>query len=328
MSILEATNISKSFPIGGGHSVRAVIDLSLQIDPGSACAVVGESGSGKSTLGRLVAGLIKPDAGLIEIEGQSISELDKGELKALRKRVTMVFQEPYQSLNPGLSVGRNVDEPLRIHRPDLSKEDRKALVVEALEEVGLDASMVSRRPVALSGGQQQRVGIARAIVTRPALMVLDEPTASLDVSVRAQIWELVARLRVEAQLSMMVITHDFETVEALCDQVVVMQSGSIVEAGRVSDIVHSPREDYTKELLDARMLPPELPRPINPEAVRAHLVLLRASQSGLSQGEIPGPAPIPVSQIRGVPAALGSPSSFASFAPTYDDWRSPPRSNP
>jgi ABC-type microcin C transport system duplicated ATPase subunit YejF len=181
----------------------------------------------------------------------------------------MVFQEPFQSLNPGLSVGRNVEEPLRIHQPELDRDARKELVSQTLQEVGLDPQLASRRPADLSGGQQQRVGIARAVITRPALIVMDEPTASLDVSVRAQIWELVTRLRVDNQVAMLVITHDFETVEALCSDVVVLQGGKVVESGAVATIVHQPVESYTAELLDARMLPPQLPKAIDPTAVRA-----------------------------------------------------------
>jgi ABC-type glutathione transport system ATPase component len=258
--VLTVDGLSKTFRVGRpSREIRAVDDVTLSIGRGVACAVVGESGSGKTTLGRLVTGLLRPDSGEIRIDGVDIASLGNAAMRAMRRCVTVVFQEPFQSLNPALTVARNIEEPLRIHRRDLSKADRVALVGSAIDAVGLDFRLAKRHPASLSGGQQQRVGIARAIVTEPTLMILDEPTASLDVSVRAQIWELVGRLREESGLAMMVITHDFETVEALCDEVVVMQFGRVVESGRVDEVVSRPREDYTRSLVDARMLPPTPP---------------------------------------------------------------------
>jgi ABC-type microcin C transport system duplicated ATPase subunit YejF len=260
-AVLIVEDVSKTFRVGRpSREIHAVAEVTLSIGRGVACAVVGESGSGKSTLGRLVTGLLQPDSGEIRIDGVDIASLDRKALRAMRRRVTVVFQEPFESLNPALTVARNIEEPLRIHRPDLSKGERMDLVGSAIVSAGLDTRLAKRHPASLSGGQQQRVGIARAIVTEPTLMVLDEPTASLDVSVRAQIWELVARLREESGLSMMVITHDFETVEALCGEVVVMQFGRVVESGRTDEVVSRPAENYTRTLVEARMLPPALPR--------------------------------------------------------------------
>jgi ABC-type microcin C transport system duplicated ATPase subunit YejF len=225
----------------------ALEDADLTVRTGSAVGVIGESGSGKSTLVRLLLGLDRPTAGTVEFDGRPVDAAAKARaLHWLRRETGIVFQDPYASLDPRMSVGRIVGEPLWA----LGVEgDRRARVREVLEEVGLEAAMADRFPHEFSGGQRQRIAIARAIVHRPKLLVGDEPLSALDVTVRAQILELLGELRVRDGLTLVLVSHDIGVVQNLCDEVVVMKDGRIVEDGPTEKVLLQPQVAYTRRLL-------------------------------------------------------------------------------
>lgn len=254
MALLEIEGVTKHFHARGGKGiVRAVNDVSLKIDAGETVALIGESGSGKSTLGRLVLRLLEPDSGAVRFEGIDLTQLSVKEMREVRAKLQVVFQEPFESLNPRMSIGDIVGEPLIIHEKGLKADARDQRVRETLERVGLPVDSATRLPGQLSGGQQQRVGIARAIITNPKLIVLDEPTSSLDLSVRAQILTLLADLQRELGLAYLFISHDISTVEYVSQRIAVMYLGEILEAGPVSDVIRDPRHPYTRALLSSRL---------------------------------------------------------------------------
>ncbi|GHH39036.1 ABC transporter ATP-binding protein [Lentzea cavernae] len=252
MSIMELQDVRQVFR-RGGKEVHAVNGVSLTVGKGETVAVIGESGSGKSTLGRVALGLIKPTSGDVVFDGIALGSLSKKEMRALRSRIQVVFQEPYESLNPRIKVGDIVAEPLIIHRPEMSRAQRRAAVIAMLERVGLTAEHAERLPRNLSGGQQQRIGIARAIITEPELVVLDEPTSSLDVSVRARVLDLLRDLQREREISYVFISHDLATVGLISDRVAVMYLGKVVEQGPTQEVLTNPRHPYTKALLSATL---------------------------------------------------------------------------
>lgn len=248
MPIVEMTDVFKAFDTSGGR-VHAVNGVSLSVEPGETLALIGESGSGKSTLGRLLLGLYRADTGSIRFDGRELTDMAEPELRAMRSKMTVVFQEPDESLNPRMTIGQNVAEPLRIHERGLSATERERRVREALEAVALDPDLATRYPRQLSGGQQQRVGVARAIVTDPKFVVLDEPTSSLDLSVRSQIIKLLRELQDRLELSYLFITHDIHTVHYVSDRIAVMYLGQIVEYGPTAEVFENPRHPYTMALL-------------------------------------------------------------------------------
>ncbi|MBB4908640.1 ABC transporter ATP-binding protein [Actinophytocola algeriensis] len=251
-NLMELTGIRQVFR-RGGKEVHAVNGVSVSVAPGETLAVIGESGSGKSTLGRVALGLITPSAGTVTFDGTVLGDLSKKDLRALRSRMQVVFQEPYESLNPRIRVGDIVEEPLIIHRSGLSKAQRREKVVAMLERVGLTAEHAERYPRNLSGGQQQRIGIARAIITEPELVVLDEPTSSLDVSVRARVLDLLRDLQREQGISYIFISHDLATVGLISDRVAVMYLGQVVEQGPTAEVLTNPKHPYTRALLSATL---------------------------------------------------------------------------
>lgn len=253
MPLVRVRDLHKAFPNNHGGAVHAVNGVSFDIAEGETLGLIGESGSGKSTVGRLVLRLIEADVGEIEIDGRDVRSLDREDLRRLRSSMSIVFQEPLESLNPRMRVGSIVEEPLVIHEPDLSRADRRARVVEALANVGLGARFADRYPRAMSGGQQQRIGIARAIVTHPKFVVLDEPTSSLDLSVRAQILELLSGLQQRLGLAYLFISHDLPTVSYVSRRVAVMYLGQIREFGPVDAIIDAPLDPYTQSLLSASL---------------------------------------------------------------------------
>ena len=232
--------------------VVAVDDVSFSIQPGETLGLVGESGSGKSTVARCVLGLIEADSGSVSVLGRSIIDANKRELRGWRRDMQIVFQEPLESLSPRIRVGDAIAEPLEIHS-DMSGGERKDRVRELLELVTLDPELASRYPHALSGGQQQRVNIARALATEPKVVVLDEPTSSLDVSVRAEILKLLVRLQQELELTYLLISHDLPTIRNVCDRVAVMYLGQLVEMGPAADVLREPEHPYTEFLLGAEL---------------------------------------------------------------------------
>ncbi len=255
MPLMALKAVEKVFRQRSGPDVYAVNGVTLEIAPGETLGLIGESGSGKSTVARLALGLLQPDAGSVQFDGTDLRELAGRDRRTLGSDLTVVFQEPYESLNPRMSVGQIVEEPLIIHDRYLSRQQRRDRVVEALDSVRLDLSLYTRFPKNLSGGQQQRVGIARALVTRPKMIVLDEPMSSLDVSVRGQILMLLSELQLDRGLAYLFISHDIHTVEYVSARLAIMYLGQIVETGPTARVFADPQHPYTRGLLSSRLSP-------------------------------------------------------------------------
>ncbi|HEY2922661.1 MAG TPA: ABC transporter ATP-binding protein [Candidatus Binatia bacterium] len=252
--LLSVENLEVRFFLSRDRVLTAVDKVSLQLYPGETLGLVGESGCGKSSLGRAILQLIRPAAGKVWFCGHDLTQLSGASLRSMRRQMQIVFQDPRGSLNPRWSVGRIVEEPLRVHR--LAKRDeRKALVREILEQVGLAESYVGHRPAQLSGGQQQRVGIARALVTRPQLVVCDEPVSSLDVSIQAQIVNLLQELKQSMGVAYLFIAHNLGVVRSLSDRVTVMYLGQFVESGPSEQLFNRPLHPYTRGLLASVLRP-------------------------------------------------------------------------
>lgn len=254
--LLEVSGLIKRYRVRAGTEVVAVGGVDLEIRRGETFAVVGESGCGKSTLARSLLRLVEPDAGRITFDGIDVRALSRSELRRLRRRVQMVFQDPLGSLNPRLRVGAALREVVHVHRLARSGADAAARVDELLEMVGLDRTHLRALPHELSGGQRQRVGIARALAVEPDLIVLDEPVSALDVSVRAQVVNLLADLQERRNLTYLLIAHDLALVEHVSDRVAVMRAGRFVETGDAESVYRTPRDPYTRELLAA------IPQPV------------------------------------------------------------------
>ena len=257
MALVEVRNLTKTFALSesafGGRShgqVRAVDDVTLDIAQGETLGLVGESGSGKSTLGRLILRLIEPTSGSVRVEGRDLLRASGGELRHLRRDMQIIFQDPFSSLDPRFRVGEIVAEPLIIHEK-LSATARQPRVSELLRAVGMDASAADRYPHEFSGGQRQRIGIARALALRPKFIVADEPISALDVSVGAQIMNLLRDLQREFGLTYLFISHSMPLVRYLSTRIAVMSRGRIVEIGPAEEITTSPRQAYTKSLIGA-----------------------------------------------------------------------------
>lgn len=245
--ILKAKNLCKQFHVQAGD-FYAVSDINLDIYQGEILGLVGESGSGKSTLGRLLLHLQKPTTGEVFFKDQRLATLSSSELRALRRHMQMVFQDPFSSLNPRMTLEKIISEPLDIHHLCEEKE-KKSRIIQLLEKVGLSASFLNRFPHELSGGQCQRVGIARALACAGEFIILDEPLSALDVTLQAQILKLLKQLRVELGLTFLMIAHDLAVVKAFCDRVAVMYLGEIVEIGPTADVYDKSTHPYTKALL-------------------------------------------------------------------------------
>ena len=242
------------FPVrtsSGKREVRAVDGVSFEIARGETLGLVGESGSGKSTTALALLRLVNPSAGTIRILGEDVTSWPRRRLRALRRRVAMVFQDPQSSLDPRHSIGSSIEEPIRVHRLRDDAGARRARVHELLEQVGLPADAAARHPHELSGGQRQRVGIARALAGEPDLIVLDEPLSSLDVSVQAQIMNLLRQLQDDLGLTYLFIAHDLAAIAHMSDRVAVMTSGQIVETGPAAEVYERPQHEYTRALLAA-----------------------------------------------------------------------------
>jgi oligopeptide transport system ATP-binding protein len=262
--LLEARELRKCYASSAGifsgdtrkPGFTAVDGVSFSVSHGETFAIVGESGCGKTTLARMLLRLIEPDSGDIRFEGQDLSALGAEQLRLQRRKMQMIFQDPFASLNPRMRVGAIVAEPLAIHEPKLSAAQRRDRAAAMLERVGLTSEALKRYPHEFSGGQRQRVGIARALILQPRLIVADEPVSALDVSVGAQVLLLLQELQREFGLTYIFISHSLPVVAQLASRVAVMRAGRFLEVGPVEQVLRNPANDYTKELLAAV---PELP---------------------------------------------------------------------
>jgi len=257
MALVEVRDLVKVFPLGesafGGHAqgeVRAVDSVSLDIGAGETLGLVGESGSGKSTLGRLILRLIEPSSGSVRFDGQDVLAADRAQMRRLRRDMQIVFQDPFGSLDPRMTVADIVTEPLVIHN-GANRHARMQTAAELMRAVGLDESALRRYAHEFSGGQRQRIGIARALALKPRFIVADEPVSALDVSVGAQIVNLLAQLQREFQLTYLFISHSMPVVRYLATRIAVMQRGKIVEVGTTEQVTTRPRHPYTRSLLEA-----------------------------------------------------------------------------
>ena len=284
VELLRVDNLSKTFSINAGGffskplALRALQDISFSVNRGETLGIVGESGCGKSTLGRCILQLLKPDEGRVVWMGTDLTRLPSEEMRRRRKDVQIIFQDPQASLNPRMTVGEIVADPLKTLMPELNAAQRKQRVMEMMEAVGLQPEMINRYPHEFSGGQAQRIGIARALITEPKLIVCDEPVSALDVSIQAQILNLLSELKDQFGLTLIFISHNLSVVRHVSDRIMVLYLGRMVELSTGDELYDDPKHPYTKALLTAVPIPDpkrarqrnidaltgEIPSPINP----------------------------------------------------------------
>jgi len=284
MSLVSVENLTKHYPERGGvfagkRMIRAVDGVSFEIAAGETLGLVGESGCGKSTLGRAILRLHEPTAGRVQIDGTDVTSLGAAPLRAFRRKAQIIFQDPYASLNPRMTIAQTLAEPLEIHGLGGDRAGRRRRVTELLERVGLRPDQAERYPHEFSGGQRQRIGIARALAVEPKFIVADEPLSALDVSIQAQIVNLLVDLQRAEKLTYLFISHDLKIVEHLCDRVAVMYLGKIVELATATALYTRPRHPYTQALLSA------VPRLTADPAERPARILL--------EGDVPSPSEPP-----------------------------------
>lgn len=281
---IEVKNLIKEFPIKKGFfnkkvgAVHAINNISFDIFKGETLGLVGESGCGKSTTGRCILGLIPVTSGSVKIDGSEITAASSKEMNNLRKRMQIIFQNPYSSLNPRMTIHEILREPYIIHEKNLSKKDIDKNILELLDMVGLQEGVLKRYPHEFSGGQRQRIGIARALALRPEFVVADEPVSALDISIQAQIINLIQTLKKELNLTYLFISHDLSVIKYVCDRVAVMYLGEIVEMAKTEDLYSNPKHPYTQALLNSVPVP-------DPEKNSAKKILLK--------GDLPSPVNMP-----------------------------------
>jgi oligopeptide transport system ATP-binding protein len=255
--LLEVSHLTTRFFVRSGSlfgrsaTLTAVDDVSFTLNAGQTLGIVGESGSGKSTIGRSILRLVESQQGCVVWQGSDLLKLPDEEMRRARRDMQIIFQDPLSSLDPRMTVADIIAEPLQIAEPNLTRQERLQEVQKIMAAVGLAPEMVNRYPHEFSGGQAQRIGIARAIITRPKLVICDEPVSALDVSIQAQILQLLHKLRQEFGLSLIFISHDLSVVRLVCDYVMVLYLGRVVESGRSSDVFNHPKHPYTQALLSA-----------------------------------------------------------------------------
>ncbi|HEY2083584.1 MAG TPA: dipeptide ABC transporter ATP-binding protein [Verrucomicrobiae bacterium] len=287
MNLLEVKNLKVHFPVKRGmfqparEFVKAVDDVSFNIASGETLGLVGESGCGKTTLGRAIVRLVEPIAGSVSLDGTDVTRMNGAAMRAQRRKLQMIFQDPYGSLNPRMTVEDIVGEALDIHRLAENKSARKERIAELLKAVGLDATYAQRYPHEFSGGQRQRIGIARALAVEPKLIVCDEPVSALDVSVQAQIINLLQDLQQQRGLAYLFIAHDLAVVEHISQRVMVMYLGKVVELADAKAIIRAPKHPYTQALISAVPV-------VDPESKRQRIIL-------------PGDVPSPIHPPPGCP---------------------------
>ncbi len=281
--MLDVQNVTKVFGIATGFmrkplTLTALSDISFQVNEGETLGIVGESGCGKSTLGRCILQLLTPEEGKVLWLGQDLTTLKPDEMRKHRRDLQIIFQDPLASLNPRMTVGGIIEDPLRTLMPEMSQKQRRAKVIEMMEAVGLLPEMINRYPHEFSGGQAQRIGIARALITEPKLIVCDEPVSALDVSIQAQILNLLSELRDRFNLTLIFISHDLSVVRHVSDRIVVLYLGRMIEYAPRDELYNDPKHPYTRALLTAVPVPDpklarqrkitelrgEIPSPINP----------------------------------------------------------------
>jgi oligopeptide transport system ATP-binding protein len=281
-ALLKVSNLKKHFPVRAGGvgpgrgTIKAVDGVSFEVYRGETLGLVGESGCGKSTTGNTILQLDRPTEGSVVFDGVELTTLSSDKLREMRQQLQIIFQNPYASLNPRLTVNQIISEPLRNFQPEMSKQEREARVRELLDLVGLDQAFINRYPHEFSGGQRQRIGIARALAGEPTFIVCDEPIAALDVSIQAQVVNLLRRLQKQLGLTYLFISHDLSMVRYISDRVVVMYLGKIAEMADRQTLYHEPLHPYTKALLSA--VPVADPKK---ERERQQIIL---------EGDIPSPA--------------------------------------
>lgn len=283
-TLIQTVDLVKEFEIAGGSffgrnkpRVHATSNINISVMDGETFALVGESGCGKSTLGRLMLRLIEPTSGHVEFEGININQLESKKMREIRKKMQIIFQDPYASINPRMNVLNIIAEPLITHKICLSKEGTKIMVKELMDKVGIRPEFINRYPHQFSGGQRQRIGIARALALQPKLVICDEPVSALDVSIQSQILNLLHDLQEEFKLTYLFISHDLSVVRYISDRVCVMFLGKVCEIGNTEELFSNPLHPYTKFLIDAvpkpdpflrkenkQILHGEIPSPVNP----------------------------------------------------------------
>ncbi len=308
--LISIRNLSKEFPVKGGilrrtvATVQAVRDVSLDVFPGETVGLVGESGCGKSTMGRMLVRLLEPTEGNITFAGRDIAHMKGKELKAYRQDMQIIFQDPFSSLDPRNPVGQSISEGLRIHGIG-DADERHQRVLEMLEVVGLEPYHARRFPHEFSGGQRQRIGIARALILKPKFVVADEPVSALDVSVQAQVLNLLRELQKDLDLTLMFIAHNLAVVEHISDRVAVMYLGRIVEVTKREALYRNPQHPYTRALLSAIPIPDptlrrerqvlegEIPSPLNPPPGCSFHPRCPIAAQGICEMEVPELRPVP-----------------------------------